>query len=74
MENTNKSSKTVNFQNTAHAQTLSGKMLTNPQADTKKLDGLQTQLGKMEDDFEDMRKAREEVKRQLDKKFEDSYG
>ena len=72
MENTNKSSKSVNFQNTA--QTLSGKMLTNPQADTKKLDGLQNQLGKMEDDFEDMRKAREEAKRQLDKKFEDSYG
>ena len=49
--------------------TLTGKVFKTLTADNKKLGTLGGQLEKMEKDFEDMKRAREEAKRKLEEKF-----
>ena len=39
----------------------------------EKLDGLQGQIGEMHNDFEDMKRTREEARKQLEAKFLDIY-
>jgi predicted phage tail protein len=41
--------------------------------DNQKLSGLQSQIGDMHSDFEDMKRTREEAKKQLEAKFLDIY-
>ena len=42
-------------------------------SDNEKLSSLHNQMGQMEDDFEEMKRAREEAKRQLEAKFQDVH-
>lgn len=48
-------------------------MLKNQMSENEKLKGLQGQLGDMHNDFEDMKRTREEAKKQLEAKFQDIY-
>lgn len=48
-------------------------MLKNEMKDNQKLNGLQGQLGQMHNDFEDMKRTREEARKQLEAKFQDIY-
>lgn len=48
-------------------------MLKNEMKDNEKLKGLQSQIGEMHNDFEDMKRTREEAKKQLEAKFQDIY-
>jgi TolA-binding protein len=59
-----------NFQTTG---TLTGKVYKTLTPENVKLTGLGSQLSQMENDFEDMKRAREEAKRQLERKFEEVH-
>jgi hypothetical protein len=59
-----------NFQTTG---TLTGKVFKPLTSENMKLTGLGGQLGQMENDFEDMKRAREEAKRQLERKFDEVH-
>ena len=59
-----------NFQTTG---TLTGKVFKSLTPENVKLTGLSGQLGQMENDFEDMKRAREEAKRQLERKFDEVH-
>ena len=48
-------------------------MLKNQARKNEKLEGLQGQLGEMHNDFEDMKRTREEARKQLEAKFMDIY-
>ena len=48
-------------------------MLKNNAAENEKLKGLNKQMGDMHDDFEDMKRTREEAKKQMEAKFLDIY-
>ena len=47
--------------------------MKNEMKDNEKLKGLQNQMGEMHNDFEDMKRTREEAKKQLEAKFLDIY-
>lgn len=48
-------------------------MLKDQMKDNEKLKGLSTQLVDMHNDFEDMKRNREEAKKQLEARFQDIY-
>ena len=48
-------------------------MLKGQMKKNEKLDGLQGQIGEMHNDFEDMKRTREEARKQLEAKFLDIY-
>ena len=48
-------------------------MLKKEMKDNQKLNGLAGQIGEMHNDYEDMKRAREEARKQLEAKFQDIY-
>ena len=48
-------------------------MLKKEMKDNQKLKGLDGQMGEMRNDFEDMKRTREEARKQLEAKFQDIY-
>ena len=48
-------------------------MLKKEMKDNQKLKGLDGQMGEMKNDFEDMKRTREEARKQLEAKFQDIY-
>ena len=48
-------------------------MLKKEMQDNQKLNGLQGKIGEMHNDFEDMKRTREEARKQLEAKFQDIY-
>jgi DNA repair exonuclease SbcCD ATPase subunit len=63
----------MNNTNALASSTLSGKGFKQLQPDNEKLTSLHGQMGEMENDFEDMKRAREEAKKQLEAKFQDVH-
>lgn len=52
---------------------LTGKIFKAPQADNEKIGALGKQMDQMGDDFEEMKRAKDEARKQLEAKFQDVY-
>ncbi len=59
-----------NFETTG---TLTKKVFKTLTPENERLHGLGTQLVEMEKDFDEMKRVREEAKKQLERKFEEVY-
>ena len=52
---------------------LTGKIFKTPQAENEKIGSLGKQMEQMGDDFEEMKRAKDEARKQLEAKFQDVY-
>lgn len=52
---------------------LTGKIFKSPKAENEKIGALGKQIDQMGDDFDEMKRAKDEAKKQLEAKFQDVY-